>query len=291
MNHRQVLELAGWLAEHGAAVAGRCRGIPVAGLRRYLESRQNQFQAWLNVLQESPATDEFARPGAKPDDGSRELTTIREIALHGVLVRVASTVLYSIGERLDIPLARDVADRTARSFVKVVQAAMAAVALRTEIPASELSGLDRLGRLCDRLSDLCCGALLTTLRCDRFLVDRERAADFARTFGRQPALVRVPLRKAVLALPAVNSPESENDTAAEIERSLLACLPILVNYRAARPDNFTDLVQTFGPTIYPFQEQDVRKPPHSPADQPRPVAFPTLSFVQLFRKSRESLGN
>lgn len=284
MTHRQVLELAGWLAEHGAEVAGRCRGIPVAGLRQYLDARNTQFQTWMKVLHENHPTDEFTEPGDKLDAGRDLLTTIRAIAVHGVLVRVASTVLDAIGERMDIPLARDVANRTARVYGKVVQAAMAAVALRTEIPARELSGLDRLGRLCDRLSDLFCGTLLTALRCDRFVVDPERAADFAQTFGRQPALVRVPLRDAAVALPA--DIPIWRGLAAEVERSLLACLPILVNYRSARADNLTDLVQTFGPTIVPFSERTAGTPADRPDPPSRPLAFPTLSVAQFLRKMR-----
>jgi hypothetical protein len=289
MNHQQVLQLAGWLAEHGANVVGRCRGIPVAALRRYLKARQTQFQAWSEVLSEKQCDEHFPQPDTGTDEHCELLTAIREIAPHGILVRVASTILYSIGERLDIPLAVDVATRTARSFSKVVQMAMAAVALRTQIPASELSGLDRLGRLSDRLSDLLCGALLPTLRCDRFVVDRGRAADFAQTFGRQPSLVRVPLRKAALAMPAEAS--AWKAEAAEVEHSLLECLPILANYRSARPDELNDLVETFAPKIYLLPERNAEPPARPPTEPPRPLAFPTLSFTQVLRKARDSRGN
>ncbi len=263
LNHRQVLELAGWLAEHGAEVVGRCRGIPVAALRRYLKARQTQFQAWLEVLVEKQGSEQFAQPDAEIYEGYDLLTTIGEIAVHGVLGRVASTILSSIGERLDIPLAVDVANQTARTFGKIVQTAMAAAALRTEIPAIELSGLDKFGRLCDRLSDLFCGTLLPALKCDRFVVDQARAADFAQTFGRQPSLVRVPLRKAALARPA--KALTWSDLAADVERSLLECMPILVNYRSARLDELTDLMQIFGPRIYRFPGRNMAVPARPPA--------------------------
>ena len=284
MNHRQVLELAGWLAEHGAEVVGRCRGIRVAALQRYLRARQIQFEGWLQDFVTKQRGEQFTQPDAETDAVRDLLTKVQEIAPHGVLVRVASTILYSIGERLDIPLAVDVANQTAQSFTKVVQTAMGAVVLRTQIPASELSGLDRLRRLSDRLSDLLCGALLTTLRCDRFTVDRERAADFAQTFGRQPSLVRVPLRKAALAMPA--EAPTRRGLAAEVERSLLECLPILVNYRSARPDELTDLVEIFGPKLYRFPERNAKVLTHAPAEPPQPLAFATLSFAKCLRKLR-----
>lgn len=287
MNHRQVLELAGWLAEHGAEIVGRCRGIPVVALRRYLQARQTQFLAWSEILLEKHPPEDYSPADAETVAGGHVLTTIRNVAPHGVLVRVASTVLYSIGERLDIPFALDVANQTVRSYGKVVQAAMASVALRTEIPASELSGLDRLGRLCDRLSDLFCGSLVSALKCDRFVVDRKRAADFAHTFGRQPALVRVPLRKAALTMP----PESPiwKELADEVERALLECLPIIENYRSARRDELTDLVETFRPKIYRLPKPEPKVPTGRSAEPPRPLSFPTLSFAKLLRKVRDQL--
>jgi hypothetical protein len=138
--------------------------------------------------------------------------------------------------------------------------------------------------VCDRLSDLLCGSLLPTLRCDRFTVDRERAADFAQTYGRQPSLVRVPLRKAALVIPA--AAPTWRDLAAEVERSLLECLPILVNYRSARPDELTDLVETFSPKLHLFAERNANAPTHVPVEPARPLAFPTLSFAECHRKLR-----
>jgi hypothetical protein len=238
----------------------------------------------LELLVEKQRGEHFTQPDGQTDADRDLLTTVREIALHGVLVRVASTILYSIGERLDIPLAVDVANQTARSFDRVVHAAMAAVALRTRIPASDLSGVDRIRRVCDRLSDLLCGSLLPTLRCDRFTVDRERAADFALTYGRQPSLVRVPLRKAALVIPA--AAPTWPALAVEVERSLLECLPILVNYRSARPDELTDLVEMFGPKLHRFPERNAKAPAHAPVEPPPPLAFPALSFAQCLRKLR-----
>jgi hypothetical protein len=286
MNHRQVLELAGWLAEHGADVAGRCRGIKAAALRRYHSARQTQFHAWLEVLVEKRHGEFPAHPIADSDTGHDALTTVQEIAPHGVLVRVASTILYSIGERLDIPLAMDVANQTARSFDSVAHAATAALALRSWIPAQALSDLARIRRVCDRLSDLLCGSLLPTLRCDRFAVDRERAADFANTYGCQPSLVRVPIRKSALVVPA--AAPTWRDLAVEVEQSLLACLPTVVNFRGARPDELTDLTEIFGPRLCHFSKRDAKAAADVPSEPARPLAFPTLSFARVFRKRRES---
>src|SRR5207247_7558109 len=111
--------------------------------------------------------------------------TIEDVATSGILLRVTSTALHAIGQRLDIPLAIDVAGQTARAHAGVVHRAIAFVAMRADLPSSELAALDRLGRLADRLSDLLCGALLPALECDRYVVDRERAKDFAATFGCQ----------------------------------------------------------------------------------------------------------
>jgi hypothetical protein len=240
----------------------------------------------LELLGERQRDEQFTRPDSEIDGGRGLLTAVQDIAPHGILVRVASTILYSIGVRLDIPLAIDVASLTARSLGKAWQTAMAAVAMCTEIPASELSGLDRLGRQCHRLSDLCCGALLPALKCDRFAVDRQRAADFALTFGRQPPLVRVPLRKAALVMTAETS--IWGAVSVEVERSLLECFPIAVNHRSPRPDELTDLMETFGPKIYQFPERNANVPARPPAQPKRPVAFPTLSFAQFFRKARDS---
>jgi hypothetical protein len=117
------------------------------------------------------------------------------------------------------------------------------------------------------------------------VVDRERAADFAQTFGHQPSLARVPLRKAALAMSSAAPIGSES--ADKIDRSLIECLPILVNHRCARPDDLTDLVETFGPKIYPYPERNTKLPACPPTEPARPLAFPTVSFAQLLRKTRD----
>ena len=114
MTHRQILALAGWLAEHSATLVERRRGIPVSALRNYLTARQEQYQAWCEILRtdRSYFGGQDGRQGGDATD--RLLATLEEIATAGVLVRVTSTLLHTIGIKMDIPLAIDVAAQAAR---------------------------------------------------------------------------------------------------------------------------------------------------------------------------------
>jgi hypothetical protein len=224
MTHRHVLELAGRIAQHGALVLGQCRGIPVAALRGCLKARKAQCDEWSQMLVQS------APEGFRLDiDGPLPTwetigPVLQEISTGSILLRVASTVLHGIGEHLDIPLAIDVATQSARALEGVIQRSVGLIAVRANLTCSQLGALDRLGQSADRISDLLCGALFSVFRCDRYFVDRERAKDFAETFGRNPNLIRLPIEQFSKQLPRQLV---SGGSAREVERSLVACLPIL----------------------------------------------------------------
>jgi hypothetical protein len=149
---------------------------------------------------------------------------LEELAASRILLRVSSTVLHGLGQRLDIPFAIDVAKQSTRAFEGVVHQAIGLIALREDAHCSELAALDQLGQIADRLSDLLCGALLPAFKCDDYLVDRARGHDFADTFGRDPSLVRVPMQQALKRFPRQVEAVA---TAIEVKQSLAACLPML----------------------------------------------------------------
>jgi hypothetical protein len=282
MTHRRILEFAGLLAEHGATVAGQCRGIPVAALRAYLKLRQHQCQTWLETLAQKPPTSHYdLRIPCSASLWYEVQPILEEIATSGVLLRVSSTVLHAIGQRWDIPLAIDVARQTARAYDSVVQRAIAFVTVDEDLPNAELAALDRLGRLADRLSDVFCGALLPVLQCDRFVVDRDRAKDFAETFGRQPSLVRVAVQNAVQCVP---DRVQTVGLVEEVERAVAACLPIIASLPAAQPLKGQNLAHTKGfRVICPNAGSDGAK---VEPQQTCSSTFPTLSFAQARRRLR-----
>ncbi len=281
MTHRQIIDLAGWLAEHGPIVVENRRGIPVAALRRYLNAKQAQHQAWGELLAQTTGL-QAGYSAAKT--GTAIISALQEIATARVLVRVASTVLYAIGKRHDVPLAIDVADQTARGHDGIAMAAIASLAIQSNLPPNELAALDRLGNQCDRLSDLLCGALLPHLDCNRFAVDLDRSVDFARTFGRRPGLVRVPVRKAIASLPGGRL--LFNKVAEEAERALIECLPTAASYRSSSPSPITDLTEMFAPKILPFPVPDSPSRTSSRSPETKTLVFSNYSFAKLFRKDR-----
>jgi hypothetical protein len=284
MTHRQILELAGRFTEHGATILRQCRGISVAALRRYLKARQTQCREWSQILDHSPVAE---GPGVMCSAASWDdvRPALQEIATGGILLRVASTVLHAIGNRLDIPLAIDVAGQTARAFDGVVQRAMAFVAVREDISCSQLVALDKLGQLADRMSDLLCGALLPTLQCDRFLVDRERARDFAETFGRDRTLVRVPIQQCLKRLP---HDWHSVHTATEVERALGACLQIPTE-GAAPVSGMRQLAQATELRVIGQKELDTGVSEASPPRSSTPLSFPSHSFARSRQRLRDSI--
>ena len=282
MTHRQILELAGVLAEHGVDVLQDCRGIPLASLRRFQKATESHFQAWIEVLEGNREFAEFPWLDALSEWCDRIQPTLQEISTSGVLIRVACTLLHSVGERQDIPLAVDVARQTIQSYSRAVQVAIASVTLRPNVPPQELCILNRLGAHCDRLSDLLCGSLLPLVKCSDFAVDAARAADYAETFGRRPGLVRLPVRQAFKRMP--KSELAQSELAEEVQRALVECLPYVKRIRTRPKDELGDLAEMMQPQILRLPERPKRKPASTTSELLLPVSFPTCSFAAFHRK-------
>ena len=279
MTHRQVLELAGRLCVYGADAVQKCRGIPVAALRRYGQANETRSQAWCRILLGAGGWTHTPSGNA----GNKSiLPVLQELATTSVLVRVASTILDSIGRRLDIPLAIDVASRTADVHSRARFAAIAAVTRRTDFPPDDLDSLNRLGRLCDRLNDVLCGALMPSLKTDRFAVDPERAADFADTFGGRPALVQVPLRLALKLAPTSTLVLSQ--MAEQVEQAILACLPHLAgihpNPAVSRPEQQS--IPSKHNLRIPSAEPETLSQPS--LEREKTLLFPAFSFAAALRR-------
>jgi hypothetical protein len=288
MTHRQVLELAARLSEHALDVVQTCRGIPAGGLRRYWDANEARSRIWSSLL--LGGADDLALPVTSPGAGRvcHLRAVFEEIATSGILVRVASTILHAIGSRLDIPLARDIAVRTAQAHGRIREAAIACVVVRAQFSPQDLESLDRLGRLSDRMSDLLCGAMMPHLKSDRFVVDPERAADYAETFARRPALIQVPVHRASRGLPDSCLPL--RDLAEEVERALLECLPRVARFRSSLPNSARVLR---GMLSHPHGQESAAGSAqsggaHCGLGAGPTVAFPTLSFSSMLGRTRKA---
>jgi hypothetical protein len=312
MTHRQVLDWAGRLAEHGGELIERSSGAAPAALRRYLRTSRALFQAWTARL-DAPATPppllepilrvephgrRFTIHAAYvPDDEPNELVvgstaqwrdhalpTLQTIATFGVFVRVAGVLLHAIGDRLDIPQARDTALRSLRAYERTVLAGMASVTRRGDAPKPDLQSLDRLGSACDRLSDLLCGSLASLVNCERFVVDPARATDFAGTYGRFPGLLRVPLRSVAGAVP--HGSMTRGDLAHQMVDAMHQCFPAASRFLGSPTDEMRDLEEMFRPRVLPMPDASPRVPAPSSLPGTPSLAFPTLSFVAMLQKAR-----
>ncbi|GEM_PF-5694539 len=311
MTHRQVLALAGRLAEHGGELIDRSGGVASVALRRYLRTSRALFQAWTARL-DPPAPDVSASESVVPpefscrritvhracvrDDESHELIdagvtawrkdvlpTLQTIATVGVLMRVAGVLLHAVGDRLDIPLARDTALRSLRAYERAVLAAMAAVTRCGDAPKQDLQSLDRLGSACDRLSDVLCGSLAPLVKCSRFVVDPARATDFAGTYGRFPGLLRVPLRS--IAGTAPDGPMARSDLVHQVAGALIQCLPAATELMSTPTDEMRDLEEMFRPRVLPMP----KTPPqaavaHTTLQGTPSFLFPSLSFAAALQR-------
>jgi hypothetical protein len=287
MTHGHLVELAGRIAQHGTVILKQCRGIPVAGLKRYLEARKSQCADWSHMLVQAAAGADHLGVDSPPFNWQTLWPVIEEISTSSILLRVSGSLLHGIGEQLDIPFAIDVASRSARAFDGVVQRVIGFIALRNDLSCSQLVELDRLGQMADRMSDLLCGALLPASKCDRYFVDRERARDFAETFGRNSNLVQVSIQRFSKRLP--QHPLSVS-TARDVVRSLVACLPVLANLpeSGARPIGRTD--KAGGPIGLRVVGQEACQAPPKPMEgsAPKPVSFPSHSFARSRQRLRDS---
>jgi hypothetical protein len=284
MTHRQILELASSLAEHGSALARGCRGLSVAALRGYLATVQSQCRRWSETLIH-PALIEPPH-GPIPTSWTELRPTLEELSTLGILLRISNTLLHTIGERRDIPFAKDVACRTARSHERVVQRAMAVITVSGEFPDELLVQVDRLGRMADRMSDLLCSATLAELKCDRFAVDPKRMADFAVTFARNPRLVRVPMQKALQSWPHT---QRVFRGAEEVERVVRECFADLATVEvvarsAARNAPPLRVVRPSGSETV----QSTRSSAASASPGAAPLAFPKHSFARSQTRLRDS---
>jgi hypothetical protein len=251
----------------------------VAALRHYGQANENRGRIWCRMMLSVGLR---ASGVSATSVGQTIVPLLQELATTGVLVRVASTVLDAIGRRLDIPLAMDVAVRTADVHTRTRYAAMAAVARPLDIPPKSLEALNRLGRLCDRLSDILCGALIPDLQTDRFAVDPKRAADFAETFGGRIALVQVPLRLALKSAPAAELVCSE--MADEVQQALGACLPNLTATQSGNWLATSERIEPRRPRILRLPEPAAARPQSRPAETPTTLLFPAISFAASLRR-------
>lgn len=230
MTHRSGLLLAGRLSVHAAELVGRCAAVSAAALRQYSAAGDARSRVWADVL-------------AKPEPGRaakieaaewchRFRPVLEAIATGSVLVRVAATTMDALGRRFDIPFAKDVARRSVSRHDDAREAALSWVMLH-DLPDAELESLNRLGQCCDRLSDMLCGSMMPHVGSDLFVVDRERASDFAETFARRPALLRLTIAQALRRLPA--GAITPTGLSQEVERALVACVPGILGISRAAP--------------------------------------------------------
>ncbi len=313
MTHKQVLVLAGRLAEHGGKLIERSDGAAPAALRRYLRTSRALFQAWTARLdtRATPAprfdsilpSEHHCRrftihptcvPDHEPDEligGSiapwrdQLLPTLQTVATVGVFVRVAGVLLHAVGDRLDIPLARDTALRSLRAYERTVLAAMASVTRCGDAPKRDLQSLDRWGSACDRLSDLLCGSLAPLVNYSRFVVDPARATDFAGTYGRFPGLLRVPLRSIAGTVP--HGSMTRGDLVHQAVDALFQCVPAASEFLSGPTDEMRDLEELFRPRVLPMPKASPNVTTAQTSLRSAPsLVFPTLSFATVLQKTR-----
>lgn len=276
--HRHVLALAGLLAEQCLEVLHACGGVSEKALRRFTVSADALFRAWTESLAPriDPPTDDSAN-AASP----RVLRPVFDaMATSGVLLRVACTLLGAIGRQKKIPAAADAAEATIRKLIDVARPAFRSLARNSQIPAAERDAIDQLAKRCDRLSDVLCGTMLLHTDGIAFVVDAERAADFAQTFARFPALVRVPVRQAAGWCSAAEGPF--DSLTAELTQSFSACLAGSFQSRRTPPDPFTDLAEMFRPRILRLPTQQRAG---SPTARVQSLAFPTFSLAKILERA------
>lgn len=283
MMHREVFEFALQLTQQAPQLMASSRGIRPAPLQHYLRATMRRNSLWVDRLRSvasaGTTTDSFSVA-----DAERLRRLFEEMATSSVLVRVASTLLFTAGQRLDIPLASDVAERTARGHFEARQSAIAWTAEWADLAPLDWDALGRLGRICDTLSDLLCGAMQPIMRSSRFVVDRDRAADFAETFGQRLAMLVIPVRAALSQVP--NESMLHARLATEIAESLEQCLPTRatgaavgtlasITHQEAEPPT--------APSILPMPFALKPNPAAESSDRAVPLSFPTLAFSQLRR--------
>ncbi len=257
----------------------------MAPLRRTARAATALFRTWSALLR--PTSDiPIVESGGNSNAARDRVAILAEMATVGVWLRVASTVLHAAGEQTKTRVAAAVARKLMRRFDRARESANESIGRWSTIDAAQCLALDRHTARCERLSDLLCGAMLPQSKNPCFAVDSDRAADFANTFGRFPALVRVPVRRAAEWAPPGTLAASDHVRA--VVRALSDCLVGLAAVPRAVPDPFTDLTEMFRPRILPLPTRSSARSPRPIAGFTDPLMFPSMSFAKLYARRRHN---
>lgn len=227
MHARQLIELAAWIATHGAALVRMPTPLSASGLNLYWSSAKCRLDRWGRELKHLSSVPEAAGP-KPPRSRSSPRPLLEEVLTGEILARVSAAVFTAHDRRRQTnecePLARNLLQGQLDARQRVLNLIANSPVLDPELAVE----LNRLRRRCERWSDLLIAKLLLADDVLEFAVEPDRAADFAEGLREKSSPQAWPILLGSLQAAFQNllAPHSPNaDLNEQIAAGLLSCFP------------------------------------------------------------------
>ena len=229
MHARQLIELAAWIATHGATLVRTPARLSASGLNLYWSSAKCRLDRWGRELKaiSSSVENEAKRP--RPRSAIRPL--VEEVLTGEILARVSAAVFTMYDRRRQSDECEPLARNLLQGQLDARQRVLNLILHSPQLAPEQAVELNRLRRRCERWSDLLIAKLLLDDDVREFAVEAERAGDFAeglRSHREQSSpqtwpILLASLQAAFHNLLAPNSPNG--DLNERIAAGLLSCFP------------------------------------------------------------------
>ncbi|MBN2291406.1 MAG: hypothetical protein JXM70_03210 [Pirellulales bacterium] len=230
MHASELVELAAAVSTQGPALIQGNSAPSSAAIEQYWTASKCRLDRWLRTLRRFKTESADVRPDWQYARWPMMRAVFDEILTGEILTRVFAAVMTGYDQRHGSDVAEPAARSVLVGHLEARHRVLTILVGRPGINTEQAMLLNRLRRRCERWSDMLVGYLSEYVELDDFVIDKQRAEDFAEDLRHQSdltgsngpwSLVRTSLKSAFgrnLGMPAANPDLNEN-----IACSVLGC--------------------------------------------------------------------